>query len=174
MSGFYYGVVETALAKLCGADAIAQKGAFRGRLQHLRRLGLPSGGPGRGKAITYTKANVYELGFCLECEELGINPALAVNLLKRHHEYILCSHAKAEEALQNGDEYFFWFTTNFMSASWSKKKLKFPGLPNFGSGPMLRLEGTISMLRHESHNRRLAFFSMTPLIREVQAAETQK
>ena len=43
MSGFSYAVVETALAKVFGADAMAQKRAFRGRLQHLRRLGTAFG-----------------------------------------------------------------------------------------------------------------------------------
>lgn len=174
MSGFSYGVVETALAKVFGADATAQKRAFRGRLQHLRRLGLPSGGVGRGKALVYTKANIYELGFCLECEELGINPALAANLLETRRDYILHAYESAEQ--QFPTEWFFWFSgVNFMSVAWSKEKRKFPGLPEMGSGPMRGLKGEVIRFGNKGHNHRLAIFSLTSLVREVlEAAKSQK
>jgi hypothetical protein len=173
MSGFSYAVVETALAKVFGADAVAQKRAFRGRLQHLRRLGLPSGGVGRGKAITYAKANIYELGFCLECEELGIIPTLAVNLLERHPDRILHAYERAEQNFPR--EWFFWFSgLNFMSVAWSKEKRKFPGLPEMGSGSMRGLKGEVIRFSHKGHNHRLAVFSITPLVREVlEAAKAQ-
>ena len=170
MSGFSYAVVETALAKVFGADGMAQERAFRGRLQHLRRLGLPSGGVGRGKAITYTKANIYELGFCLECEELGVPPAIAVHLLERQHGYILHACERAEQ--DSPTEWFFWFGgLNFMSASWSKEKRKLRGLPEMGSGPMRGLEGEITSLALKSYNRRLAVFSMTPLVKAANDAK---
>lgn len=174
MSGFSYAVVETVLAKVFGAGAMAQKRAFRGRLQHLRRLGLPSGGVGRGKTITYTKANIYELGFCLECEELGIIPTIALNLLEMHRGYILRAYERAERDFPT--EWFFWFSgLNFMSAAWSMEKRKFPGLPEMGSGPMRGLEGGITSLGLKSYNRRLAVFQMTPLVKEVlQAAKAQE
>jgi hypothetical protein len=168
MSGFSYAVVETALAKVFGADAMAQKRAFRGRLQHLRRLGLPSG-PGRGKAISYAKTNIYELGFCLECEELGIIPTLAVNLLAMRGDYILHAYERAERDFPT--EWFFWFSRlNFMSVTWSKEKRKFPGLPEMQAGPMRALESAIA--RFDSRpGGRLALFQMTPLVREVLQAE---
>jgi hypothetical protein len=174
MSGFSYAVVETALAKVFGADAAAQKRAFRGRLQHLRRLGLPSGGIGRGKAITYAKALIYELGFCLECEELGIIPTIAMGLLEQHRERILYAYESAEQHFPT--EWFFWFSgLNFMSVAWSEEKRKFPGLPEMGSGPMRGLKGEVTRFGHKSYNHRLALFSMTPLVREVlQAAKAQK
>jgi hypothetical protein len=176
MSGFSYAVVEAALAKVFGADAMVQKRAFRGRLQHLRRLGLPSGGGvGRGKAITYAKKNIYELGFCLECEELGIIPTLAVNLLKERGDYILHAYEKAERDFPT--EWFFWFSElNFMSVTWSKekRKLKFPGLPKMQAGPMRVLEGAIARFDSRQGGR-LALFQMTPLVREVlEAAKDAK
>jgi hypothetical protein len=171
MSGFSYAVVETALANAFGADGIAQKRAFRGRLQHLRRLGLPSsGGVGRGKAITYTKANIFEIGFCLECEEIGVAPALAVNVLERQHAYILHAYERAEQDFPT--EWFFWFSgLNFMSTSWSKEKRKIRGLPEMGSGPMRGLEGEITRLSLRSYNRRVAVFSMAPLVKAAKDAK---
>jgi hypothetical protein len=176
MSGFSYAMVESALARVFGADAMAQKRVFRGRLQHLRRLGLPSGGRGRGKAITYTKANIYELGFCLQLEQLGVDPSLAVDLLKapRHRKYILDAYATAEESLQKGEHYFFWLVTEFMSASWSTEKLKFRGLPVFQAGLLEEFEDAVTRLGFRRGGC-LALFQMTPLIREVlQAVKAQE
>lgn len=165
---FSYGQLETLIARNYDSPAKVQAGALRGRIRHLRRLGLPSGGVGRGNAITYAKANIYEIGFCLECEELGIIPTVAVKLLEMHRDYILHAYGRAEQDFPT--EWFFWFSgLNFMSAAWSKEKRKFPGLPQMGSGPMRRLEGEIMSLGHKSHNRRVAVFSMTPLVREVLA-----
>jgi hypothetical protein len=166
MSGFSYGVVETALAKVFGADAVAQKRAFRGRLQHLRRLGLPSGGVGRGKAITYAKANIYELGFCLQLEQMGIDPSLAAKMLKAHREYILGAYRKAEEALENGEDWFCWLITDFMSARWSGERRKFPGLKRLQAGPLRVFEGAVTRLGPREGNC-LAVFYMTPLVIEV-------
>ena len=173
---FGYGQLETLIARIYGAPAKAQTGALRGRLRHLRRLGLPIGAArGSGNKITYGKEQVYELGFCLQLEQLGIDPSLAVDLLKAYREtYILRAYANAEEALQNGEDYFFWLVTEFMSAGWSTKKLKFPGLPVFQAGSLEEFEDAIA--RFDSRQGGcMALFHMTTLVREVlEAAKAQE
>jgi hypothetical protein len=165
---FSYGQLETLIARIYGASAKAQPGALRGRIRHLRRLGLPTGlARGSGNKITYGKEQVYELGFCLQLEQLGIAPTLAVKLLQAHRDYVLKSaYRHAEEALQKGEPYFFWLVTEFMSASWSTEKLKFPGLPDMRGGPMLVLELDIARLNSRP-GRCLAVFEMTSFVREV-------
>jgi hypothetical protein len=167
-----YSMVETLLAKVFGAGAEAQKGALRGRIKHLQRLGLTVKAPGVRK-IAYTSGQIYELGFCLQLEQLGVDPTLAVKLLQAHRGYVLRAYRNAEEALQNGEDYFFWLVTEFMSARWSTKKLKFPGLPVFQAGRMQELEDAIA--RFDSRQGGcLALFRMTLLVREVlQAAKAQ-
>jgi hypothetical protein len=168
-----YSMVETVLAKVFGADAEAQKGALRGRIKHLQRLGLTVKAPGVRK-IAYTREQIYELGFCLQLEQLGADPTVAVKLLQAYRKYILRAYGEAEEALQKGELYFFWLVTEFMSARWSKKKLKFPGLPKFQAGPLQVFEGEVSSL-WSKHGSCLAVFQMTPLVREVlEAAKAQK
>jgi hypothetical protein len=163
---FSYGQLETLIARIYGASAKAQTGALRGRIRHLRRLGLPIGlARGSGNKITYGKKQVYELGFCLQLEQLGVDPNLAARLLKARREYILNAYGNAEEALQRGELYFFWFVTDFMSVRWSTEKLKFPGLPNMQAGPMQVLEFAIARL--DSRHSCLALFQATPLVREV-------
>jgi hypothetical protein len=175
---FSYGELETLIARFYGASAKAQVGALRGRIRHLRRLGLPIGvAPGgSGRKIAYGKEQVYELGFCLQLEQLGIDPSLAVDLLKAHghRKYILRAYGEAEEALQKGELYFFWLVTEFMSAGWSTKKLKFPGLPVFQAGSLEEFEDAIA--RFDSRQGGcMALFHMTTLVREVlEAAKAQE
>ena len=70
-----YAVVETALARMHGADAEVQRGAFRGRLKHLQRLGLPLGDkPGKGRRIDYSEAQIVQLALALELSEAGLDP----------------------------------------------------------------------------------------------------
>jgi hypothetical protein len=172
---FRYPQVEDIFGRLYGAAGVAKTGALRGRITHLRRLGLPLGvARGSGNKIDYGKEQVYELGFCLQLEQLGIDPSLAARLLQAHRGYILRAYARAEEALQKGEHYFFWLVTEFMAASWSAEKLKFPGLPEMQAGPMRALEGAIA--RFDSRQPPcLALFQVTPLVREVlQAAKGAK
>lgn len=77
---YRYGEVQTALAKLHGAypDHI---GAFKGRLQHLQKLGLVPSSPGRGKSIFYTYNDVARWAFALELLELGMDPARVASMV---------------------------------------------------------------------------------------------
>jgi hypothetical protein len=172
MVGVSYSMVETVLAKVFAAGAAAQKGALRGRIKHLQRLGLTVKAPGVRK-IAYTSGQIYELGFCLQLEQLGVDPTLAVKLVQAHRPYVLRAYRNAEEALQKGEDYFFWLVTEFMSARWSTKKLKFRGLPVFQAGTPQEFEGAVTRLCTQGSC--LAVFQMTPLVREVlQAAKAQK
>ena len=172
MAGASYSMVEAVLAKIFGADAAAQKGALRGRIKHLQRLGLTVKARRGVRRIAYTNGQIYELGFCLQLEQLGVDPTLAVKLLQAQREYILGAYAHAE--LAEREDWFFWLSgLNFMSAAWSKEKRKFPGLPEMGAGPIRRLEGTIAHL-WSGQGTCLAVFQMTPLVREVlEAAKAQ-
>jgi hypothetical protein len=162
-----YGQVEELLARLHGADRSAQTGALRGRIKHLRRLGMPFGAsPGTGNKIEYEKSQIYQFSFCLELEELGLDPALIVSSLEMHKDFVLRAYASAERELAKGLDYYFFIFTAFMQASWSKKKLKFPGLITMTAGPIDRVDPLISSLG-TVHERRVVVFNMTPCVREV-------
>ncbi len=76
---FTYAEAETILAALFGADEGVQKRAFRGRLKHLKRLGIPLGSrPGRGSKVDYEIEHIYQWAWCLELEEFGLDPTLIV------------------------------------------------------------------------------------------------
>lgn len=114
VKSYSYTAVETALAKVFGADAAAQKGAFRGRIKHLQRLGLPADGPGKGRKIAYTDAQVCAWLIALELEEFGIDPALAVQMIKdAWKNYLVKLISKATD-----EHVILMVRPRFMSAAW--------------------------------------------------------
>ena len=54
-------------------------GAFRGKLRHLRNIGIPHiPKPGRGQNVTYSNWHALEMFFALRLQALGIGPRNAV------------------------------------------------------------------------------------------------
>jgi hypothetical protein len=72
---YTYAVVEKALATAFSI-APASMGAFRGRIQHFRKLGMVPSSPGRGRKISYERDHVYKWALGLEFAEFGIDPLL--------------------------------------------------------------------------------------------------
>jgi hypothetical protein len=86
MSGkprYPYWIVESALAQTFGIEPQQQKGAFRARITHLRRLGLGPEGPGKGQAIAYSREDIDRWLIALELEHFGIDPTQVVDLFAR-------------------------------------------------------------------------------------------
>ena len=55
--------------------ADANRTAFRGRIQHMQRLGFPTGvNTGKGKPVTYTWRELLLMGLALEYLEIGSTP----------------------------------------------------------------------------------------------------
>lgn len=95
-------------------------GAFRARLQNFQRFGIPLGKrPGRGKKIDYKKDDVFQLAFCLEMAEFGVDPALITNLLKYYWKDDL-SEIFVEQAApeKRKDAVLFCFSARVISDSW--------------------------------------------------------
>jgi hypothetical protein len=79
--GQRYGDVERSLMRVFRLDE-SQRGAFRGRLKHFQRLGLPELEPGKGKKIAYTRELVFQWLIALLLAQLGIDPVLIVAAIK--------------------------------------------------------------------------------------------
>ena len=66
------------------ADEAAQRGAFRGRLKHFKRLGIPLDRPiGRGRKVPFDTDHIFQWTLCLELSEFGIDPAVTVKFLRQ-------------------------------------------------------------------------------------------
>jgi len=68
---FAYRQVEQALAEVFSLGPEEREGKLRARLIHLRRSGLPSYGPGKGKAISYTQHQVDQWAVALALRAQG-------------------------------------------------------------------------------------------------------
>jgi hypothetical protein len=89
-----YGPVEKALAHICWIDE-HQKGAFRGKLKHLQRIGLPEIEPGKGRRVAYTRELVFQWLIALLLGQLGIDPVLVVRTVKENWKNVLAPAIEA-------------------------------------------------------------------------------
>lgn len=125
-----YAVVETALARMHGADPEVQRGAFRGRIKHFQRLGLPTGErPGKGKRIDYTPSQILQLALAIELAQCGIDPTIIVGLIAGNWSKILNAPLR-KAALSTGPESdrYLVIDVGFMSASWGTWKKGLEGI----------------------------------------------
>lgn len=84
LAGLSYGEVETAIARILKVDAKAQEGWMRGRIQHLRRLGLTP--PADRGPVVYTFEWAARWLLALRLERLGLNPVAVVKFIEDNWE----------------------------------------------------------------------------------------
>ncbi len=110
-----YARVEAALAKAYGVEHV-QKAAFRGRLKHFRKLGIPVHVPGKGARIQYGEEDIWQLMVCCELSEFGLDPNQIVKIVRRHWEvsrYFPDAIRLADQL--PGNDFFVAIPVNFMS-----------------------------------------------------------
>ena len=89
-----YGQVEKVLGRIFWIDE-QQKGAFRGKLKHLQKLGLPGTEPGKGRRVAYTRELVFQLLLALLFGQLGTDPTLVVRMVKTNWKAVLAPAVEA-------------------------------------------------------------------------------
>jgi hypothetical protein len=105
-----------------GAAAEGRREAFRGRLQHFRRLGIPRGlNPGKGKRIAYGEDQVLELALCTELSQFGLDPKMIADFMRSHWDDVLLK-IKSQRYPKRDYDLLFVFTPRFMTASWAKEE----------------------------------------------------
>jgi len=119
-----YAEVEAALAKVYDAED-AQRTAFRGRLKHFRKLGIPQQQPGKGIRIRYTMSDIFQLMIACEFAEFGIDPYLITEIVRRHWRNKSGLYEVTDYALKfPGDDFHVVIETHFMSWIWNRQKSK--------------------------------------------------
>jgi len=89
-----FGQLEKGFVRILWIDE-SQKGAFRGKLKHLQKLGLPGGQHGKGRRIAYTREVAFQLLIALLISELGIDPVLVVQAVKENWKTIFVPAVEA-------------------------------------------------------------------------------
>jgi len=134
-TGYSYAAVETALARVFQIDAAGQVGWLRGRIQHLRRLGLTP--PANRGPVAYTDDWVARWLLALRLENLGLNPVAIVGFITDNWERkpgdelpvesLLDVVAKARKARKPDDTEDVWLTVVF---DFRPGKREFPRIGN--------------------------------------------
>ncbi len=117
-----YQAVERALAGLCGADDAARRGAFRARLDNLKRAKVLGVNPGKGQRNSYGPKEINKLLVALELEEFGITPAIIAKLFTERWESFgdIISRAARKDGRPDQD-IVLWIHPQFLSARWRGK-----------------------------------------------------
>jgi hypothetical protein len=118
---FTYGQCEALLARLYGADETIQRGAFRARIQNLRKHGIPLGFQvGKGKNAVYEIEQIYQWAFCLELAEFGLDPTVAVRAVRTYWKGIIYPAFKdAMQPRKTEGEHLLCMLPQVMSGSWT-------------------------------------------------------
>jgi hypothetical protein len=100
-----YAKVEEALALLHRVPAEVRNKAFRARLQHLQKLGVPLDlKPGKGRKISYSEDEVFQWALCLELAEYNIIPLVITNTIKTYWKsHLLDAFSTARQAEKTDD-----------------------------------------------------------------------
>ena len=115
---FTYGEAETLLAKLHGAEAV-QKLAFRGRMKHLKRVGIPlDTSVGQGKKQLYSEDHLWQWAFALELEQVNVDPTSIGKIMAAYWaESIRPAYVAAKQA-RPLTAILFWIVPQFMNSTW--------------------------------------------------------
>lgn len=118
--GLTYAQGEGLLARTYKAPDRTRENAFRARLKHLKRLGIPLGSsPGRGAKIRYDFDQICQWALCLELAEAGMDPARVAELMKENW------HSRISDLFQTaaepGNAMYLAIHPNTMSKNWSSK-----------------------------------------------------
>ena len=125
---FSYAQVETALAGVYEATDV-QRSAFRGRLKHFRKLGIPQRTPGKGSRINYTASDIFQMMVACEFAEFGVDPHLIADIVRRHWR-MKGSLVDAIDYTQKflgkdaGNDFHVAVEAHFMSWVWNREKSK--------------------------------------------------
>jgi hypothetical protein len=119
---YAYAEVERAMRDALDIGVERQRGALRGRIKHLQRLGLIDLKAGKGKRVEYSRAQAAQWLVALLMSQIGLDPTLIVPALKRSWRVVAraVEQATSLEA-RSGSPAYLVVRPRVMSAGWEQK-----------------------------------------------------
>ncbi|UGY15574.1 hypothetical protein HAP48_0044870 [Bradyrhizobium septentrionale] len=121
-----YADAEGILARIHRAGDV-QQAAFRARLKHLKRLGIPlESSPGRGAKIWYFEEQMWQWAIALELAEFGIDPGTVAEFIKENWSSDLLPNFKRamkEYSAGKTDDLLLVLHPNLMQSGWAADKV---------------------------------------------------
>jgi hypothetical protein len=116
-----YAEVEDALARMCRVRPDVQKKAFRGKLQHFQKLGIPLDlKPGKGKKNSYTENEVFQWALCLELAEYSVHPSAIADTIRAYWKsHLLDAFRAAGQNETPKDDVLVGFSPHFVPGDFS-------------------------------------------------------
>jgi hypothetical protein len=155
-----YAQAESILARLHEGAEATQRTTFRARLKNLKKLGIPLGSsPGRGKKITYSRDDLYQWAFCLECAQFGFDPTAVAETVKDAWPYIKACFEQAEGP---DDSILMAIDPAFMSKALKQRERFFVDKSIMHVWPE-----QVGSLIKRGRLKRACVFNLTRIVREI-------
>lgn len=171
---YTYAQAETILARCYGADEDVQRNAFRGRLKHLKRLGIPLGvSPGRGKKVLYSREQIFQWALCLELSEFGIDPTITARFIEALWETFPIIISWAFTKSEDDNDIIYVINPAVMSKTWAYSDVapefrdRFPDFLNFRAAQLS--DGNDLLQGLKNIVRRAMIMNLSEVLRMIDA-----
>jgi hypothetical protein len=169
-----YAEVMKVLAELYRAGEDAVRGPLRGRIQNLQKLGVPLHGQvGKGKKLDYQRQQIYQLVFCMELAEIGLNPSQVASTVRVLWELAFGGAFLAEAAVPSLDnDRILILVADQMSTAWTTPQSPSPFctvMPmTVKQSDEKTLAEDIAGLKRDKRWRHLSMINVSEIVREVE------
>jgi len=115
---YQYNQIEAAL--IAAFDLVPEDiPAFKGRLRHLRKNGVPNiPAVGRGGISEYTRHDLQEMVFALELEAIGVPPSKTPNIIANARKDLIVQLRLKDRS--KGNDVWFVMVPNAIKGAWDK------------------------------------------------------
>jgi hypothetical protein len=156
-----YAQVEDVLARMHRVHPDVQRKAFRARLQHLQKLGVPLNlRPGKGRKISYSEDEVLQWALCLELAQYNVIPLTAVNTVKAYWKsHLADTFREALQAPKNSDDLMALFSPHILPRESAPVGLGEPKILRGEDALRRAPPGRLHMTRLSARARETFYFS---------------